>query len=130
MFTGLSKLKTNGHVCACMLCFKNEKASLSKCLFPMHKYSPSNLVKHIIRLHKSDEAPEVLVSVSSGLGKAACVQSGVDSVARSADVNTLPGYFNTLTSQEAFELWGRKMHKFLTDVVYRFKVLRLRSSER
>jgi hypothetical protein len=115
-FVGLTKLKGAKDVCVCMLCFRNEKTELSKCLFSTHNLSPSNLGKHIESMHSAKDAPDYFKSTSAGPGKAARIPDSRDTASRTTEVtnsnSTIKTYFNNLTSQEAFDLWSRKTHKF------------------
>jgi hypothetical protein len=100
----------------CMLCYRNEKMELSKCLFSTHNFSPSNLGKHIESMHSASDAPDFFRSTSTGPGKAARIPESKESASRTTEVtvsnSTIKTYFNNLTTQEAFDLWTRKTHKF------------------
>jgi hypothetical protein len=116
-YSGLSKLKDTKNVCVCMLCFKSEKVELSKCLFATHNFSPSNLGKHLERHHSAEDAPDFFKLSTRGPGKAASIQQedGIRTC-RATEVtdgnSSIRTFFNQLSSQEAYELWCRKAHKY------------------
>jgi hypothetical protein len=100
-----------------MLCFKSDKVELAKCLFATHNFSPSNLGKHLERNHSADDAPDFFKLTTSGPGRAASIAK--EDGARTSHVtevtdgnSSIRTFFQHLSSQDAYELWCRKTHKY------------------
>jgi hypothetical protein len=100
-----------------MPCFNSGKVELVKCLFSTNNFNPSNLNKHMHSHHSEEDAPAFFKAIPSGRGKAACIPGCSDSVSQATEetdhsstaVNTV---FSNLSSEQVFDLWGRKVHKF------------------